>query len=115
MHLSGCARGIRAASPDASNLNSQEAIMPYAVQSTTEGTGTGGGPRITFLDSNTPDAPYLVVGAYNNVNNVVSGSRPMLVVVNGGLTVQGLGTPPAGANLANLVIDKNTGRVYRAS
>jgi hypothetical protein len=89
--------------------------MPYAVQSTTQGPGTGDGPRISFLATETPNAPYLVVGAYNNVNNIVSGPRPMLVVVNGGLTVQGLGTPPAGAALANLVIDKNTGRIYRAS
>ena len=77
--------------------------MAYQAKFSNTG-ATGGGPRVDF--GTTENATeYLIVGAYDNVNNIdnVNG-RP--------LVVKGLPNAPAGADLGNLLIDKNTGQIY---
>lgn len=87
--------------------------MPYVIVNAVEG-ATGTGPRTNYADSD-QDTPYLIVGAYDNVNNVDSGSRELVLKVAAGLSIQGLQAPPAGAETVDLVVDKNTGRIYRQS
>lgn len=86
--------------------------MPYAIESVTQGQGTGDGPRIVFSDTSEQQA-YLVVGSFEGLNQVLSGERPLVLVVEGGLTIQGLEPAPCGHDTVDLVVDRQTGRIYR--
>jgi hypothetical protein len=79
--------------------------MAYTVTQATKGK-TGGGPRVNF-GTDSDNTRYLIVGAYDNVNNIDNvGGRP--------LVIKGLPDAPAGADLSHLVIDKKTGQLYVA-
>lgn len=80
---------------------------------------TGGGPRVNFGTTENPTA-YMIVGAYDNINNIDTKNR-VLKIYSGSndnpITVQitqlpDASTAPSSANLETLVIDKNTGKLY---
>jgi hypothetical protein len=81
--------------------------MPYQVANKTNG-NSGAGPRVEF--SMEREAAFLVVGAYDDVNNIESGDRPLVIHVTGGLKITGLKTAPAGGT-KDLVVDRE-GNVY---
>ena len=83
--------------------------MAYQVVSKTENAGTGGGPRVVFSDDG--GTVYMIIGAYDGINNIVNIGRPLVIQVNAGLRLIGLTTPPAGTATHDLVVDNN-GKVY---
>lgn len=83
--------------------------MAYQVVSKTESAGTGGGPRVVFSDDG--GAVYMIIGAYDSINNIVNVGRPMVMQVNAGLRLIGLTPLPGGTASHDLVVDNN-GRVY---
>jgi hypothetical protein len=83
--------------------------MPYQVVAKTEGAGTGGGPRVEFSDDG--GVVFLIVGAYNGLNNIVNNGRQLVIQLNGGLKITGLTTPPAGTPTRDLVVDAD-GNIY---
>ena len=77
---------------------------------------TGSGPQVLF-SNDLGDDVYLVIGSWDNVNNIVSGlsgRRPLVIKLNGGLRIEGLTTAPAGTQTTGLVVDNN-GNVYKQS
>jgi len=79
---------------------------------------TGGGPRVNFGTTENPTA-YMIVGAYDNINNIDTKNRVLKIYSNSKnpITVQitqlpDASTAPSSANLETLVIDKNTGKLY---
>lgn len=92
-------------------------IMAYQVKNTAAGkkvdnSESGNGPRLEFSKD---EENYMIIGAYDKINNIDSGNRPLTIVVKGGLTIQGLKPAPPKLNTVNLVIDKDTGKIYSQS
>ena len=82
--------------------------MAYQVVSKTETAGTGGGPRVVFSDDG--GTVYMIIGAYNGLNNIVNVGRPLVIQINGGLRITGL-TPAPPGNYKDLVAD-SAGNIY---
>ena len=77
---------------------------------------TGSGPQVVF-SNDLGDDVYLVIGSWDNVNNIVSGTkgrRPLVIKLTGGLRIEGLPTAPAGTQTTGLVVDEK-GNIYRQS
>jgi hypothetical protein len=83
--------------------------MAYQVVSKTETVGTGGGPRLVFSDDG--GTVYMVIGAYNSLNNIVNVGRPLVIQTNGVLRILGLTPPPPNTPTRDLVADIS-GNVY---
>lgn len=83
--------------------------MAYQVVSKTETAGTGGGPRVVFSDDG--GAVYMIIGAYDGINNIVNVGRTLVIQVNGGLRIVGLTQAPAGTSTRDLVAD-SSGNIY---
>jgi hypothetical protein len=65
--------------------------MPYTVTFVNEAPTGGQGPRTVYTDTSLPvDQPFLVVGAWDQVNYVDSKARPLVLVAGAGLRIQGL-------------------------
>jgi len=80
---------------------------------------SGGGPRVDFgTDSDAEQ--FLVVGAYDTINNIDTKNRPLKIFSATSATpisVQVVNLPhastaPAGTKLAGLAIDSATGQLY---
>ncbi|NEO47629.1 MAG: hypothetical protein F6K55_27315 [Moorea sp. SIO4A3] len=86
-----------------------------------ESGATGTGPRVDFgVHGDTPR--YMIVGAYDNINNIDTKNRPLKIysTSKNPITIQitelpDASTAPAGADLESIVIDKNTGKLYITS
>ena len=91
--------------------------MAYQVVTKTDKCkGTGSGPQVLFSNDSGDDV-YLVIGSWDKVNNIVSGltgRRPLVIKLSGGLRIEGLKTAPAGTQTTGLGVDSN-GNVYRQS
>lgn len=91
----------------------------YQAQFSNSGHGvTGGGPRVEFGTTDKP-TQYMIVGAYGNINNIDTKNRPLKIysASNNPITIQITDLPevctaPDDADLENIVIDKNTGKLY---
>jgi hypothetical protein len=95
--------------PEEQLASKGERDMAYQVVSKTETVGTGGGPRVVFSDDG--GAVYMIIGAYDGINNIVNVGRTLVIQINGGLRIVGLTTPPLGTHISDLVADNN-GNVY---
>ncbi len=92
--------------------------MAYKASFSNSG-ASGGGPRVDFGTDESP-SQYLIVGAYDNINNIDTKNRPLKVYSStSGSPIQVVianlpdaSTAPAGANLESVVIDKATGKLY---
>lgn len=92
--------------------------MAYNVTLSNSGT-TGGGPRLDLGQDGNP-SEYMIVGAYDNINNIDTKNRPLKIYSSTSkspITVMIVNLPdastaPARANLENLVVDKATGKLY---
>lgn len=80
---------------------------------------SGGGPRVDYgIDGDT--SKFLIVGAYDNINNIDTKNRPLKVsssTSKSPITVvisnlPNASTAPSGADLETLVIDKASGKLY---
>ena len=77
---------------------------------------TGSGPQILFSNDRGDDV-YLVIGAWDKVNHIISGlggHRPLVIKLSGGLRIEGLTTAPARAQTTGLVVDEH-GNIYKQS
>ncbi|EGJ29207.1 MULTISPECIES: hypothetical protein [Moorena] len=79
---------------------------------------TGTGPRVDFGVNGDPTR-YMIVGAYDNINNIDTKNRPLKIhsTSNNPITIHitelpDASTAPASADLKTLVIDNNTGKLY---
>ncbi|AOW98680.1 hypothetical protein BJP34_03770 [Moorena producens PAL-8-15-08-1] len=83
-----------------------------------ESGATGTGPRVDFgVNGDTPR--YMIVGAYDNINNIDTKNRPLKIysTSKNPITIQitelpNVFTAPSSADLRILVIDRNTGKLY---
>lgn len=75
---------------------------------------TGSGPQL-LLSNDRGDDVYLVIGAWDKVNHIISGlggRRPLVIKLSGGLRIEGLTTAPAGTQTTGLLVDQD-GNIFK--